>query len=244
MLDSKELINSKEKYEYYKKADVVAYSVHPSFKGKLRALLMDFSYRYARVLRRYEYVLNCKKGLRKQIELFFIVFIYRRLMFQTGYNVPPNVLGPGCCLHGLGPININRGASVGENTRIHVGVHIGTGAGYSNAAPKIGKNCYLGPGAKLFGEITVSDYTAVGANSVVNKSCEQSNVLLAGMPATVKKEGLDLFEFTLPSTLIAQLSLEDRLAIARQPALVVKKYLVEKGFLKYFRIESEQLINN
>lgn len=231
MLDSSELINSKERYEYYKKADVVAYSVYPSFKGKLRALILDFSYRYSRVLRRYEYVMNCKKGLRKHLELFFIVFIYRRLMFQTGYNVPPNVLAPGCCLHGLGPININRGSSIGENTRIHVGVQVGTGAGYSNAAPKIGKNCYLGPGSKMFGEITIADCTVVGANSVVNKSCEKSNVLLAGMPATVKKEGLDVYNLIIPSTMIAQFDLAERRALARKPSLVVKKYLEEKGYL-------------
>ena len=63
MLDSKDQINSKERYEFFKKADVVAYSVYPSFKGKLRSFLFNLSYRFIRVLRRYEYVLNCKKGL-------------------------------------------------------------------------------------------------------------------------------------------------------------------------------------
>ncbi|MBO7607021.1 MAG: hypothetical protein J6T28_05320 [Paludibacteraceae bacterium] len=235
MLDPSEQINSKERYKFYKQADIVAYSVYPTFKGKLRALVMDFSYRYSRVLRRYEYVKNCKKGVLGRLELFFIVFIFRRLMFQTCYRVPPNVLAPGCCLHGLGPITINRGASIGENTRIHVGVHIGPKGGYANAAPKIGKNCYLGPGSKLFGDITLSDCTAVGANSVVTKSCEKSNVLLVGAPATVKREDLDVFSLIIPSTLIARLDPEERRAISRRPSLEVKKYLVEKGYLEEFK---------
>lgn len=232
MLDPSKQIDSKEKYEFFKKADLAAYSVYPSFKGKLRAILMDFSYRYSRVLRREEYVRNCKKGLRRKIEVPILAFMRRRLMFQTGYRVPPNVIAAGCSLHGLGQITINRGASIGENTRIHVGVHIGTGAGYSNAAPKIGKNCYLGPGSKMFGDITISDCTAVGANSVVTKSCEQSNVLLVGAPAKVKKENLDMYNLIKPSTLIAQLSLEERRVLARKPSLVVKEYLEKKGYLK------------
>ncbi len=231
MLDLSEQINSKQRYEFYKKADVIAYSVYPSFKGRLRALLLNLSYRFIRVLRRYEYVLNCKKGFIRSFELFFIILYYRHLSVKTGYNVPPNVLGPGCVLHCLGPVNINKGGSVGENTRIHVCTQMGTGAGYANAAPKLGKNCYVAPGAKLFGDITISDCTVIGANAVVNKGCDKSNVLLAGVPATVKKEGVDVFDFIIPSTIVAQLSLEEQRFLFHKTSLEVKKYLVERGYV-------------
>lgn len=232
MLDRSEQINSKERYEFYKKADVIAYSVHPSFKGKLRSLLFNLSYRFVRVLRRYEYVMNCKKGILRKLELLFIVPYYKHLVVKCGYTIPPNVMGPGCSIHCIGTVIFNGGASVGENTRIHAGVQLGTGAGYANAAPKVGKNCYLGPGAKLFGDIVISDGTVVGANAVVNKSCEQRNVLLAGLPATVKKEGVDVFDFIIPSTLVAQLSLEEQRFLYHKPSLEVKKFLEEKGYLE------------
>ncbi len=231
MLDRSEQINSKERYEFFKKADVVAYSVPPSFKGKLRSLLFNLSYRFVRVLRRYEYVLNCKRGISRKLELLFLVPYYKHMVVKCGYSIPPNVMGAGCSIHCLGPVIMNGGVSVGENTRIHVGVHLGTGAGYANAAPKVGKNCYLGPGAKLFGDITLADCTVVGANAVVNKGCDKSNVLLVGMPATVKKEGVDVFDFIIPCTLVAQLSLAEQRLLYHKPSLEVKKYLVEKGYL-------------
>ena len=231
MLDSKDQINSKERYEFFKKADVVAYSVYPSFKGKLRSFLFNLSYRFIRVLRRYEYVLNCKKGLLRDLELLFLAPYYKHIMVKCGYHISPNVLGAGCGIHCLGPVIMNGGVSIGENTRIHIGVHLGTGAGYANAAPKVGRNCYLGPGAKLFGNITLSDCTVVGANAVVNKSCDKSNVLLVGVPAAVKKEGVNVFDFIIPCTLVAQLSREEQLLLYHKPSQEVKKYLVEKGYL-------------
>ena len=51
-------------------------------------------------------------------------------------------------------------------------------------APIIGDNCFIGPGAKLFGKIKIGDNVAIGANSVVNKSF-QDNVTIAGVPARV-----------------------------------------------------------
>lgn len=50
--------------------------------------------------------------------------------------------------------------------------------------PVIGDNCYIGPGAKLFGDIRIGNNVAIGANSVVNKSFED-NVTIAGVPAKI-----------------------------------------------------------
>lgn len=231
MLDSNLIINSKARYEEYKKADVIAYSVYPTKKGIFRALLFNRCFRFSRVLRRYEYLINCKSGIFGKIEKLFVTMYFRHLSVKLCYTVPPNVLAPGCCLHAYGPIVINKGASVGENTRIHVGVHLGTGAGYANAAPKIGANCYLGPGVKMFGDITICEGTAVGANAVVNKSCDKPNVLLVGIPAAVKKEGIDSLEYIVPATLVAKLNQKEQIELYHKPSLVVRQYLQEKGYL-------------
>lgn len=55
-------------------------------------------------------------------------------------------------------------------------------------APIIGDNVYIGPGAILFGNITIADNVTIAANATVNKSCEVQNVVLAGTPAKVVKE--------------------------------------------------------
>lgn len=64
-----------------------------------------------------------------------------------------------------------------------MGVNIGADARISNAAPTIGNNVYIGPGAKLFGQIEIADGIAIGANAVVNKSFWERNISIAGVPA-------------------------------------------------------------
>ena len=65
-------------------------------------------------------------------------------------------------------------------------MNIGTAASENDGhAPVIGENCYIGPGAKNFGKIIIGDNTAIGANSVVNKSFPDGNVTLGGVPAKV-----------------------------------------------------------
>jgi serine O-acetyltransferase len=44
---------------------------------------------------------------------------------------------------------------------------------------------WIGPGAKIFGKITIADNVAIGANSVVNKSVAEPNVTVAGVPARI-----------------------------------------------------------
>ncbi len=95
------------------------------------------------------------------------------------------MVGPGLSLAHRGPVIINPHARIGKNCRIHSGVNIGTNAGTQGEAPVIGDNCYLGPGAKLFGLIKVADGIAIAAQAVVNKSWEEPNVTLGGVPARV-----------------------------------------------------------
>ena len=56
-----------------------------------------------------------------------------------------------------------------------------------NKAPNIGDDCYIGPGAKIYGDIVLGDNIGIGANAVVNKSFS-GNVTIAGMPAKVISE--------------------------------------------------------
>ena len=76
------------------------------------------------------------------------------------------------------------GAKIGKNCRIHVCTNIGRAISHGEAgAPIIGDNVYIGPGVKMFGKIKIGHNTAIGANSVVNKSFEEGNCTIAGVPA-------------------------------------------------------------
>jgi serine O-acetyltransferase len=102
---------------------------------------------------------------------------------HLGYSIPINVFGPGLCIAHRGTIVVNKDARVGENCRIHACTNIGSGRGSVLLAPKIGDDVYIGPGAKIFGNIEIADNIAIGANSVVNKSFYEKGISIAGVPA-------------------------------------------------------------
>jgi serine O-acetyltransferase len=56
--------------------------------------------------------------------------------------------------------------------------------GYYNGAPRLGNNVYVGPGSKLFGNITIGNNVAIGANAVVNTDVPD-NVTVGGVPAKI-----------------------------------------------------------
>jgi serine acetyltransferase len=55
----------------------------------------------------------------------------------------------------------------------------------SQKSPQIGDNVYIGPGAVLYGDITIADNCFIGANAVVNKSVTEEYSVIAGVPAKV-----------------------------------------------------------
>ena len=101
---------------------------------------------------------------------------------RLSFSIPVNTIDEGLSIAHYGSIIVNDKVRIGKNCRIHVGVNIGEG-GSEAKAPQIGDNCYLGPGAKLFGGIVLGDNVRVGANAVVNKSFPDGNCTLVGVPA-------------------------------------------------------------
>ena len=109
-------------------------------------------------------------------------FLYIKKGEQLGFSIPINVFGPGLWIVHKGTIVVSSDAKIGKNCRIHVCVNIGKNPLGNKNAPVIGDNCYIGPGAKIFGDIRIGDNSIIGANAVVNKSFV-SNSKLIGVPA-------------------------------------------------------------
>jgi len=97
-----------------------------------------------------------------------------------GLSIPKNVFGAGLCIVHYGTIVVSSKAKIGENCRIHPSTSIGE----YNGTPKIGNNVYIGPGAKIFGNITIGNNVAIGANAVVNNDIPD-NVTVGGIPAKI-----------------------------------------------------------
>lgn len=145
----------------------------------------DEVWNFQRLLRRVEYLMNCRK---KQNIFWLLVYKYYSIRFhrqsvRCGFDIPPNTFGPGLSIAHRGTIVVHPDARIGANCRVHVDVVIGTRPGPEDLVPTLGDNCYIGPGAKLFGNIVIGDNTAIGANSVVNASFPDGFMTIAGAPA-------------------------------------------------------------
>lgn len=172
------MICSKENYLEFLKADkeqLKRTTTKPKFN--------DYVWKFEILLRKCEYYNNCKKGLINKIILKYLKYKKFKIGVICGFSIPLNVFDKGLSIAHIGPIVINEYARIGKNCRIHVGTNIGTKAGVHNQAPTIGDNVYIAPGAKLFGKIKIGNNVAIGANAVVNKSFEEDNISIAGIPA-------------------------------------------------------------
>lgn len=101
-----------------------------------------------------------------------------------GWSIEPNTFGPGMCIVHYGTVVVNANSNIGKNARLQAGVNIGTNAG-EQKAPQIGDNVYFGPGAKVFGDITIASNIAIASNAVVNKSFLDEGVTIGGIPAKI-----------------------------------------------------------
>ncbi|WP_440952858.1 serine O-acetyltransferase [Methanococcoides sp. FTZ1] len=172
------MIRTKKDYHSYMEADRVALGR----TGK-RPFFADEIWKFERLLRKLEYYHNCKRSIFWKPYVLFLKWRYYVMSVKLGFTIPKNVFGPGLSIAHIGTIVVNNNASVGSNCRIHTCVNIGTSAGHSSLAPRIGDDVYIGPGAKLFGDIEIADGIAIGANSVVNRSFLEPNISIAGVPA-------------------------------------------------------------
>jgi serine O-acetyltransferase len=186
-------INSKQGLRFYLEADRLALRMQSNTATRriTDALgITNLIWRYLRLLRTAEYVRNCKTpSLYKLTVEKYLAFRLQRLGLVLGFDIPLNVFGPGLRLVHSGTIIVNTNARVGANCELHNLVHIAQNlhiaqkGAESDKAPTIGDNVFIGPGARVIGDITIADGIVIGANSVVTKSFYETNITIAGVPA-------------------------------------------------------------
>lgn len=131
---------------------------------------------YMVLLRKEEYYNNVNNTILRGIMKLFYKFRRNRLGELLGFSISPNCLGKGVRLAHYGSIVINSSSRVGDYSIVHSCVNI---AGNTH----IGKNVYIGPGAKIFANLIIADHVRIGANAVVTKSVLSPSETLIGVPA-------------------------------------------------------------
>jgi serine O-acetyltransferase len=177
------MIQSKEDYHFYLKADEIALGVNnysffsiPYFFNKI--------WRFQRLLRKYEFYKNCRQSLLWKPYTVYLHFRVAMLGDKLHFEIPPNVFGPGLGIAHKGIIVIDPQMRIGENCRIHSGLYIGSqAAGKNDEIPTIGNNVYIGPFTVIVGKITIADNIAIGSHSYVARSFPEEGITIAGAPA-------------------------------------------------------------
>ena len=179
------MITSRREYIEYLRADRLALGIigRRSWKAVLRELFYPhITWRFQKRLRRLEYYRNCEKGFLRKIYYLYLKYRFRRESILLGFSIPENAFGSGLAIVHYGAITVNSSARIGKNCRIHTCVSIGASGGKPQA-PRLGDNVYIGPGAKVFGDVSIGNNIVIGANSTVNKSFSEDGILIAGSPA-------------------------------------------------------------
>lgn len=179
------MITTKDDLLYYLQEDKKALNIK---KKKPRLIYENPVWVFQIILRKHEYYHNLqRKNIFQKLVCKYYAFRHNRLGLKLGFSIPVNVFGYGLRINHYGLIVVNPNCKIGNYCDIHQGVNIGQGNSKDDI-PIIGNNVFIAPGAKIFGKIIIKDKTAIGANSVVNKSFDKEDITIAGIPAKVIKE--------------------------------------------------------
>ena len=151
------------------------------------ALLKDSDFliwHYIKLLRYTEYYHN--KGNK------LMYWIYQRKKniegSKLGISIYHNCIDKGLKIYHYGNIVINANAKIGKNFKLHGSNCVGNKGEHDKYnAPIIGDNVDMGFGSQILGKINIGNDNIIAANAVVVRSYSDSNNILAGVPANIKK---------------------------------------------------------
>jgi serine O-acetyltransferase len=180
------MIKTKQDFKYYLSEDLKRFEKKPTIKDWILSNEVWYIYRYIRYLRHVEYYKNTSKSR----FLFFIYFLrYKRLGFKLRFTVYPNTTGPGLRIYHTGDfVHVKKKSRIGKNCTLLPGAVIGNkNLDDDNSWAIIGDHCYIGLGAKVFGQVTIGNNVVIGANSVVVKDIPD-NCVVSGIPGRIIKQ--------------------------------------------------------
>jgi serine O-acetyltransferase len=115
-----------------------------------------------------------------------IISYYSRMI--TGIEIHPQAtIGKKLFIdHGMGTV-IGASSIIGDNVTMYHGVTIGgRGQKTGKRHPTIGNNVLVGANATILGNITIGDHAKIGANSLVIRDVQPSEVVVACLRAVSK----------------------------------------------------------
>ena len=178
------MINDFKSLRYLILSDLYRYHGRISVGVFVRELILGVGFRYTFWLRLSGYFAH-KSGIRLPLRLLAWL-MRRRYIFKFGIAIPYDApIGPGLYIGHFGSIILNANVRIGRDCTLMQDVTIGVAnCGPHQGVPTIGDGVFLGPGAKIFGNIRIGNDAAIGANAVVNRDVPDHAVVV-GAPARI-----------------------------------------------------------
>lgn len=187
------MIKTKEDLKYYLKKDSKNFQIQAKFSWtKVKYNLLahpiinnGIIWKHIKTLRYYEYYSNqpMPLSLLNQLCLLYYAHKLRKLSYKTGFQMAPNVIGPGLTIYHYGPIICNAKARIGKNAILNPNITIGHKVP-GGPAPIIGDDVFIGSGARVIGGVHIGNNVTIAPNAVVTHDVED-NVVVGGIPAKV-----------------------------------------------------------
>jgi len=173
-----------QEYKYLVRSDLYRLTGKSSWGLLLRFLLRGEAFKYVFWMRTCTYTTS-NKVLRWTVAPF-ARWMLHRLKFKFGIAIPFTAkIGPGFYIGHFGGIVVNVHSVIGRNCNISHGVTLGqANRGKRKGYPTVGDNVYIGPGAKIVGNVRVGNNVAIGANCVVSDDVPD-NAVVVGIPAKI-----------------------------------------------------------
>lgn len=175
------MISSKKELQFYIMADQMMN--RGTFKRSIARRIYelfcpDLVMKFLRVMRKYSYYSTAGGG--GGYKCWFYKIRFNKLNFRCGFSIGVNTCGYGLVLHHYGTVIIGSDNRIGNYANILPSC-------ISKSGSTFGDFLFVGYGAIVTRHVEMGDNVKVGANSVVNKSEPDSNIVIVGSPAAVKK---------------------------------------------------------
>lgn len=177
------MIKTRRELSFYLQADRMMNrgSFKCNVKEKLcNVIFPDHIMNYLVHMRKADYYSN-QSGIFSKVMSNYHRLFQRKIGIKLGFSISKDVFGYGLVIPHYGTIVVGGGNRVGNYAVLHTSTCI------TNGCKKIGSGLMVSTGAKLTTMEYLGDNVTVAANSVVVKSVMESNILLVGMPAVIKK---------------------------------------------------------
>jgi serine O-acetyltransferase len=171
-------INNKEQLKDFLKYEQQLYGRKSSRIPLICVGERSYLWKHNILLRRTEYYANTGHKL---LGLLYRVWL-SRYQCKHQIHIPINTFDRGLKIMHLGPVLVNGNVKGGKDVTLHINTSIVSG-GTENGAPVLEDGVVVGVGAVILGDVHLAKNIAVGANAVVNKSFDEENIAIAGVPA-------------------------------------------------------------